>query len=82
MKHALTLLSVLLPVLSAPAHAADGQRLKDFRRVVVADTALPVQRAAAEELASYAGKIVGQKIEVMMLSRLAADAPGLSFFVG
>ena len=82
MKHALTLLSVLLPALSAPAHAADGQRLKDFRRVVVADAALPVQRAAAEELASYAGKIVGQKIEVMMLNKLAADAPGLSFFVG
>lgn len=82
MKRAFALITALLLAPLTTAHAADGQPLKDFRRVVIADAALPVQRAAAEELATYAGKIVGQKIEVTKLSELAADAPGLSFFVG
>jgi hypothetical protein len=82
MKRTFALLTALLLTPPATAHAADGQPLKDFRRVVIADAALPVQRAAAEELATYAGKIVGQKIEVTKLSELTADAPGLSFFVG
>ncbi len=82
MTHALTLLTALLLALVTTAHAADGQRLKDFRRVVVADDALPVQRAAAEELATYAGRVAQQKIEVVTLGTLAPEAPGLSFFVG
>jgi hypothetical protein len=63
---------------AAPA----SQHLKDFRRVVIADDASGVQRAAAAELAHYAGRVAGQAIEVVALGKLAADAPGLSFFVG
>jgi len=58
------------------------QPLKAFRRVVIADGANTVQRAAAEELAHYAGKIAGRRLEVIPLGKLAADAPGLTFFVG
>jgi hypothetical protein len=76
------------PLLLAPlvVVAADDlparQRLKDFRRVVIADDANAVQRAAAAELADYAGRIAGQKLETLTVSKLAADAPGLTFFVG
>lgn len=38
--------------------------------------------AAADELASYAGRVVGTKLDVIPFGKLAADAPGLSFFVG
>ena len=62
--------------------AYGGQRLADFERVVVADSAPPVQRVAAEELAQYAGRVVGRKLEIVPLGKLAADAPGLSFFIG
>ncbi|HWL51747.1 MAG TPA: DUF4838 domain-containing protein [Chthoniobacteraceae bacterium] len=58
------------------------QRLADFRRVVVADDAPPVAQFAAEELAQYAGRVAGQTLEVVPLSRYQADADGLSFFVG
>ena len=73
-----------MSMLAAHASAAQPapQRLKDFRRVVVAENALPVQRAAAEELANYAGRILGRKMEVITQDKLAPDAPGLSFFVG
>ncbi len=45
------------------AAAATPQHLEDFQRVVIADDALAVQRAAAEELANFAGRIVGRKLE-------------------
>ena len=80
----LTILTACL-FLCAQIHAADlpaQQPLKDFRRVVIADDANAVQRAAAEELANYSGQIVGQKMEVLALSKLSADAPGLTFLVG
>ncbi len=64
------------------AAAATPQHLEDFQRVVIADDALAVQRAAAEELANFAGRIVGRKLDVITLGKFAADAPGLSFFVG
>ena len=75
-----TLLLVQLAVLHAATPAF--QTLRDYRRVVVADDAMQVQRVAAEELASYAGRVVGRKIEVIALSKLDADAPGLTFYVG
>lgn len=59
------------------------QRLADYERVVIADDANAVQRAAAAELASYAGRITGQKMETMKTSVFAlAKTRGLSFFVG
>ena len=85
---AFLLASILLAPLAAlhaagtPAIGPAAQSLKDFRRVVIADNANAVQRAAAAELASYASKIAGQKIDVLALSKLGADAPGLTFFVG
>ncbi len=64
------------------AVASSPQLLNDFRRVVIADGASKVQRAAADELASYAGRVVGRKLDVITFGKLTADAPGLSFFVG
>ena len=74
----LALLLATMPALPQPA----PQALKDYHRVVIADDALEVQRAAAEELANYAGRITGQKIEIVPQSKLAAGAAGLSFFIG
>lgn len=75
---ALIAAALLLPATSAPA----AQRLADFRRVVVADQAPDVQRAAAQEIALYVGKVAGTKIETVPLSKYSPAAPGLSFFVG
>ena len=72
---------LLAPVLPAVESAAP-QRLRDFQRVVIGDTPLPVQRAAAEELAHYAGRIAGREIAVVSVSQFTPDAPGLTFFVG
>jgi hypothetical protein len=82
MKHTIALITALLLTSLAALHAADPQPLKQYRRVVIADDALPVQRAAAEELATYAGRVAQQKIEIVTLGKLAPEAPGLSFFVG
>lgn len=82
MKHTTTFFIAFLLAPLATLHAADGQLLKAYRRVVIADDALPVQRVAAEELANYAGRVAQQKIEVVTLGKLAPEAPGLSFFVG
>ena len=81
---ALVLLAALaiFPTLAIAAEPAAARTLRDFRRVVVADDALPVQKAAAEELAHYAGQIAGQKIEIVPLAKFSADAAGASFFVG
>ena len=82
MKHTITLFTALLLVPLLPADVLGAQKLTDFQRIVIADDALPVQRAAAEELATYAGRVAQQKIEVVTLGKLAPEAPGLSFFVG
>lgn len=85
MKLFLTLLFSLLLAPQAAIQAADlpaQQLLKDYRRVVVADDANAVQRAAAAELANYVGRIVGHRIEACEVSKLTADAPGLTFFIG
>ncbi|MBM3887502.1 MAG: DUF4838 domain-containing protein [Verrucomicrobia bacterium] len=75
---------VLLASLAGVSAAESGapQRLGDYCRAVVADDALPVQRAAAEELAHYAGRIAGRKIEVVPLSQFKPQAAGLTFFIG
>lgn len=58
------------------------QRLSDFRRVVLADNANGVQKAAAEELVRYVGRLAGNKLEVISWSKFAPQSAGLSFFVG
>lgn len=63
------------------------QRLTDFRRVVVADEPNLVEKAAAEELAHFAGRIVDAKLDVVPWSKYAEsfagkNDAGLSFFVG
>jgi len=78
---ALVLCSALMGVIAVNGMAGE-RRLADFRRVVVADEALPVQRAAAEEIATYVGRIVGREIPIVPLSRYGRDEKGLSFFVG
>ncbi|MDZ4852299.1 MAG: hypothetical protein SGI77_23675 [Pirellulaceae bacterium] len=82
MKFTLALLAALLLAPLTTVRAADGQRLNDFRRVVIADDALPVQRAAAEELEGYAGRIAGRKLDIVAAGKAAPDVAGLSFFVG
>jgi hypothetical protein len=73
----------LLPgLLAAPSWAHAGQKLSDFRRVVLADQASGVQKAAAEELVHYIGTITDQPLEMVRWSEYAPEAPGLSFFVG
>ncbi len=74
---------VLLAMLTASfAEKPTAQALRDFRRVVIADDALPVQKAAAEELAHFAGQIASRKIEIVPMKTFAADSAGLSFFIG
>lgn len=80
-----TFVMVVLVTMGVLAHATAGhaqQRLADFRRVIVADDPLPVQTAAAEELASYVERICGQKLTVLPVGEYDAAAEGLSFFVG
>lgn len=75
--------TMLIPlVLALQVLAADPQPLNAFQRVVIADDANLVQRTAAKELADYAGRVAGTKIETVALSKFNANAPGLSFFVG
>jgi hypothetical protein len=71
----------IFTLLTAVGHGE--QKLRDFARVVIADDALSVQKAAAEELANYAGKITGKALPVISWNEFAAvKAEGLSFFVG
>lgn len=68
--------------LSFASQTQAPQKLADYQRVVVAADALPVTTFAAEELAHYAGKVAGQKLEIIAAKDYSADLPGLSFFVG
>ena len=81
-KIALVLLATLALFAGASAEPAAARPLRDFRRVVIAEDALPVQKAAAEELAHFAGRIIAQKIEVVPLAKFSTDSPGASFFIG
>jgi hypothetical protein len=75
-------LAAAILVLAQLASASAQQRLADFRRVVVDMKANAVQRAAAEELAQYAGRIVGRTLEVVSCEEYANSHEGPSFFVG
>lgn len=80
MKRILPLITLLLLISDANA---DAQKLASFQRVVIADDALPVQKAAANELIHYVGKITGRKLETMPLKVFQlSKTGGLSFFVG
>jgi hypothetical protein len=72
---------LLLALALAPSLPAQ-QKLADFRRVVVADQPSEIEKLAAEELAAYAGRIAGARLEVVPLARFAGGDDGLSFFVG
>lgn len=82
-------LTFCLPLLGAVALLSGGistasadQKLADFKRVVVAQNALPVTQHAARELATYVEKITGSELEVVDWSDGIHSAQGLSFFVG
>src|SRR5438552_637258 len=45
------------------------QRLADFRHVVVSDKPSSVEKAAATELATYAGRVSGKPLDVIPLSK-------------
>jgi hypothetical protein len=66
-----------------PCAAQAEQALADFVCVVVADDALPVQKAAAEELAHYIGEITGKELAVISVKEyLLSSQLVTSFFVG
>lgn len=71
---------LMLVFLASPLLAE--QRLAEFQRVVIADQPSAVEKAAADELAHYAGRVVQRELPIVAWSKLSADAPGLSFFVG
>jgi hypothetical protein len=79
--HRFTACSIVAILLAAwvamASHAGAGQRLADFRRVVVASSPGASQQAAAEELAD-----LGRSIEILRAEKYGPDLKGLSFFVG
>ena len=83
----LILLVAILPgiarsvAVAAPSKPA-VQKLADFRRVVLPDKPNAVQKAAAEELARYVGRITGKDVPVVSAGRYDFKADGLTFFVG
>src|SRR6478752_874441 len=74
--------AVLLSGSTTRAAEAAGQQLKNFQRIVVAKDAPAVELAAATELAAYAGRIAGAKIQIVSPSEWQQDTTGLSFFIG
>ncbi len=82
MKKTKIALALLFCTVTLSAYSEAQQRLVDFRRVVIADNATPAAKMGAQDLADYAGRITGQKLEVTLLSQYSDGASGLSFFVG
>ncbi|MBL9153049.1 MAG: DUF4838 domain-containing protein [Verrucomicrobiales bacterium] len=79
----LILLFLSMAVVGLAAESPAAQKLSDFRRVVIAEDANPVQRAAADELAAYVSRITGENVETIKVSAYApSKTTGLSFFVG
>ena len=77
----LTAALLLIPLLSAALLGA--QKLTDFQRIVIADDANAVQRAAADELANYFSRITGKKIPSVKTSAFVlSKTAGSSFFIG
>ncbi len=56
-------LTSLFLIFPSALQAADSQRFADYKRVVIADDALAVQKAAAKELVDYLGEMTGQKLK-------------------
>ena len=84
MRGTTTALLALAGFVAGSAMIAVGgeRRVGDVRRVVVVDNAPAVQRVAAEELATYCGRIAGTRIAIVPLSEYRPTDEGLSFFVG
>jgi hypothetical protein len=61
-------------------HAA--QKLHAFTQVVIPDSPLPSQKAVAEDLAVYAGKIAGKPSLPVISASQYNPSQGLSFFIG
>lgn len=61
---------------------AAAQLLSDFTHVVYPDAPLPVQQAAAEELAHYAGRLAGHPLALTNAAAYRAEPGRLAFFVG
>ncbi len=61
---------------------AAAQSLAKFTHVVHPDTPLPVQQAAAEELAHYAGRLAGHPLVLTNAAAYRAEPGRLAFFVG
>ena len=62
--------------------ASADQRLADYERIVIADDAGAVAKAAAGELAHFVGRIIDRKLEIVPWSKYSPQEEGLSFFVG
>ena len=78
----LACVSAMALLAGSTVEARAEQRLGAYARVVVPDAPLPCQKAAAEELAEYVGRICGKTLTVLPVSKHDPEAPGLSFFVG
>ncbi len=79
----LILLYLGTAALRLAAEVPAAQKLSDFRRVVIAEDANPVQRAAADELATYVSRITGQNVATIKGNAFdPSKTTGLSFFVG
>ena len=82
---AMKILRFLLPLVFLPAQVvrADAQALAGFERVVVAEDALPVQKAAADELAGYVSAITGRELEIVSVKdHIVSSRLVPTFFVG
>src|SRR4051812_10964124 len=78
-----TILVAFLPGAAWTASGADhpkpaAQKLAAFRRVVLPDKPNLVQKAAAEELARYVGRIAGQDVAVVPAARYDLKGDGLT----
>lgn len=72
----------LVALAAGAAGPIPAQSLSSFTHVVFPDEPLPVQQAAAEELAHYAGRIAGRPLSLITASAYTPERAGLAFFVG
>lgn len=57
-------------------------RLNQINCIVIAEPALPVEKAAARELSYYLGKIIGKNIPLVLVNDYPAKVRGKACFVG
>jgi len=82
---AMKILQILLSLVFFPVQVirADEHDLAGFERVVVAADALPVQKAAAEELARYVSAIIGRELPIVSVQDHTVSSRLVpTFFVG